>query len=527
MARFNPPESLNFNNPSEWMDWKDRFSRFRLASKLHEDDESVQVSSLIYTMGKEAEHVFKSFVFDDARDKDKYKPVLKKFDEYFIPKRNVIHERAKFHQRVQLPGETVETFVRHLYEIAEHCEFADRNEQIRDRVVIGIVDKGLSEKLQLTPDLTLEKAIERARQSELVKNQMKDQASSSKLVDSVNKKSFTPGKNYTRGTNREGTRGRGNNTGRYSGYRHNNSRGQYSRQTPSGTHVCHKCNQTHQRNRCFAKGKRCYKCNGFDHFAVCCNSSSGNRREIHEVFESGIENDSALFLGSVTCADDLDAWTVNLRLYGKIVKFKIDSGADTSVMSSTTYATLKEPPELQPSKFILQGPGGKLKCFGCFTGKTCFKDKTHIFPIHVIEGNSTLLGRSAATALGLIQRVEEIDTSIFGSVGLVKCDPVKITLRQDSKPYCVTTARRVPFPLMSKVAKELKHLEDEGIIEKVERPMDWCAPMVPAIKSNGNVHICVDLKRLNEAVKREHYNLPNLDDISPKLVGATVSKLDA
>ena len=63
---------------------------------------------------------------------------------------------------------------------------------------------------------------------------------------------------------------------------------------------------------------------------------------------------------------------------------------------------------------------------------------------------------------------------------------------------------------------------------KITTPSDWCAPIVPVVKKNGKVRICVDLKRLNKAVKREHYMLPNLDDISPKISGAKVfSKLDA
>lgn len=76
----------------------------------------------------------------------------------------------------------------------------------------------------------------------------------------------------------------------------------------------------------------------------------------------------------------------------------------------------------------------------------------------------------------------------------MKCDPVKITLKDDAKPYCLTTARHVAFPLMSKVESELNRLEQEGIIEKVNHPTDWCAPMVPVLKKNGNVCICVDLK---------------------------------
>ena len=87
---------------------------------------------------------------EDAND---YDTVLRKFEAYFIPRRNVIHERAKFYQRVQNPGEGVEAFIRNLYELAEHCNFDGnvKDEQIRDRIVIGLSDKELSQRLQMKP----------------------------------------------------------------------------------------------------------------------------------------------------------------------------------------------------------------------------------------------------------------------------------------------------------------------------------------------------------------------------------------
>ena len=100
--------------------------------------------------------------------------ILAKFDGHFVPKRNTIHERARFYQRNQKQGESVESFVRSPYELAEHCDFGTiRDQQIRDRIVIGISDKTVSQKLQLT----LETAIQIARQSELVKSQVTDQSS--------------------------------------------------------------------------------------------------------------------------------------------------------------------------------------------------------------------------------------------------------------------------------------------------------------------------------------------------------------
>ncbi|XP_052817965.1 uncharacterized protein K02A2.6-like [Mya arenaria] len=510
MLRLNPPESFNFANPVEWPDWKQRFSRFRMATKLHKDDGEVQVSVLVYSMGKEAEHIVKTFEFEEGEEDTDYETVLGKFEKYFVPKRNIIHERAKFHLRMQKEGENVETFVRELYEIAEHCDFTDKNEEIRDRLVIGILDKKLSERLQLKSDLTLDKAIELARQNELVKSQIKDQMSS-KLVDAVKAKK-PPTQNQP--TNRK-----------YGTFR--DTQGSRPAQYASGPQkgsLCYKCNRYHARDNCFAKGKKCRNCHGFNHFAVCCRK----KKSVHEVHE-----EDTMFLGSVTnCCDNSPPWTVNLKIHGKDVKFKIDSGADTSVMSHDTFCKLSRQPDLMPQQAVLIGPGGKLDCIGMFRAKTKFKGQWFDFTVHVVKGmrGTNLLGRAVAGQMGVIQKVEEIevDEGIYGSFGLVKCEPVKIELKKDAKPYCLTTARRVSFPLMEKVEAELNKLESEGIIQKVTQPTDWCAPMVPVRKANGNIRICVDMKKLNDSVKREHYMLPNLDDISPKLSGSKVfSKLDA
>ena len=177
MAKFGPPEPFDFTHPAEWPVWRQRFSRFRVASKLNKETGEVQVNSLLYSMGMDAEHIYGSFVFPAATEAIPHPEfdcdvVLEKFNEHFVPKRNVIHDRACFHKRIQRAGETVEAFVRSLYELAQHCEFGNsKDEQIRDRIVIGILDNEVSQRLQLEADLTLERAIQLARQSEQVKRQ--------------------------------------------------------------------------------------------------------------------------------------------------------------------------------------------------------------------------------------------------------------------------------------------------------------------------------------------------------------------
>ena len=67
-----------------------------------------------------------------------------------------------------------------------------------------------------------------------------------------------------------------------------------------------------------------------------------------------------------------------------------------------------------------------------------------------------------------------------------------------------------------------------GIIEEVKEATDWSAPMVPVMKKNKKPRICVDLTKLNKAVKRERFMMPTLEDVTPNLSGATVfSTIDA
>ena len=62
-------------------------------------------------MGRQAENIFKTFQFDllvatddngdeiEVDPKNDYNEVITRFDAYFVPKKNKVHERTKFHQR--------------------------------------------------------------------------------------------------------------------------------------------------------------------------------------------------------------------------------------------------------------------------------------------------------------------------------------------------------------------------------------------------------------------------------------------
>ena len=136
---FNPPEQFDFTKPTAWPAWRQPLSRYTLASKLDREDKAVQISSLICAMGPEAEKIYTTFTGMD--DNITLQQVLAKFDEHFVPRVNVLHERALFYSRAQQPDENVETYVRKLYELSEHANFPNKEESIRGRLVLGVRDR--------------------------------------------------------------------------------------------------------------------------------------------------------------------------------------------------------------------------------------------------------------------------------------------------------------------------------------------------------------------------------------------------
>ena len=164
----NQYEAFDFKNPDDWSRWKRHFQQFRVASGLDKQLEAKQFSTLLYFLGEEAEDILRSTNIEPSRER-RYTKVLEILDEYFQVRRNVIFERALFNCRNQLEGESCDQYITELYSLAERCAYGHlMAEMIRDRLVLGSLDKGLSEKLQLYPELTSKQAKTMVRQKETV-----------------------------------------------------------------------------------------------------------------------------------------------------------------------------------------------------------------------------------------------------------------------------------------------------------------------------------------------------------------------
>lgn len=61
-------------------------------------------------------------------------------------------------------------------------------------------------------------------------------------------------------------------------------------------------------------------------------------------------------------------------------------------------------------------------------------------------------------------------------------------------------------------------LRDAGIIEPI-RHSSWVSNLVPIIKKNGDIRLCVDFINLNVASLKDNYGLPNMEAMLHKVTG--------
>ena len=103
---------------------------------------------------------------------------------------------------------------------------------------------------------------------------------------------------------------------------------------------------------------------------------------------------------------------------------------------------------------------------------------------------------------------------------------VHLQVDPDSKPV-ILPARKVPVAVREKFKVEMQRLESLKVIAPVDEPTEWVSQIVVAVKKSGELRVCIDPKPLNEALKREHYQIPVIDDLLPDLTDARVfTKVD-
>ena len=110
---------------------------------------------------------------------------------------------------------------------------------------------------------------------------------------------------------------------------------------------------------------------------------------------------------------------------------------------------------------------------------------------------------------------------VFTGQGQLK-GKVKLELKEGATPY-QAPVRRVAYSMVKPFNDEIDRLLKGDIIEELaaDERSEWCNSYVLVRKQNGTVRLCLDPTKLNEHLMRPVYPTQKLDDILPKLHGAT------
>lgn len=223
---------------------------------------------------------------------------------------------------------------------------------------------------------------------------------------------------------------------------------------------------------------------------------------------------------------------------GVDITMLIDSGSKHNLIDDTTWELMKlrdviiRNERFDHEKRFLAYGRVPLKLVTVFDADLEIEDEGKMLKtsasFYVIEkGQQPLLGKVTAQQLGVLKiGLPSSQNAVISKIETAKKPFPKIKGIELSLPIDRTVSpviqplRRCPIPLLQQVESTLNELLQLDIIERVTRPTSWVSPLVPILKDNGDLRLCIDMRRANLAIQRLNHPLPVFDDLLPKFRNA-------
>ncbi|XP_055590210.1 uncharacterized protein K02A2.6-like [Uranotaenia lowii] len=520
----------------EWIKYKRNFDFIVAASG--ETDKTRIKNIFLARAGPDLQEVFASIPGADVAENgnegiDPYAVAIQHLDAYFSPKQHETFERNVFWTLKPNPEETIGKFMLRCQDQASKCNFGSTAQESR---AISVIDKvilfapnDLKEQLLQKDALDIDQVAKIVSSYESVKHQ----AQLMNMSSSGASESFRINSDERSSINQI----------RFPSF-----------------NECRRCgNDKHRANdlKCPARKKECGKCKRMGHYAVKCRTPTTKRKfaeenrpgpsnrfkryRINEI-ESDRERESRSFIFNINDGGEL-LW---LKLGGVTLQLLIDSGCMKNIINEKAWEYLKNNGAKIRNQvkhcsevFLPYGEKAKpLTVLGKFDACISIDDEGKLIEevatfYVVLGGQQCLLGRTTAMSLGVLciglpstHGINMIESTQKRPFPRIKGVQIEIPIDTSVAPVC-QHPRRPPIALLSKIEEKLTSLLVSDIIEPVEGGCQWVSPLVTVVKDNGDLRLCVDMRRANQAILRERHIMPTIEDFLPRFTSAKYfSRLD-
>jgi len=178
-------------------------------------------------------------------------------------------------------------------------------------------------------------------------------------------------------------------------------------------------------------------------------------------------SDKRYFVGTLQNARAWDKPMAWIRVTGRALHFRNDSGADVTVISHDDFKRLPNTC-LSKSDLSLLGPEKRpLDVMGKMNSTLSYGDTDIVQDVYVSRTlTQPLLGWPAIKRMGLFSHLSNVEaveryrlmfTALFIGLGKLEHE-CHIELTPDAQPHCLFAPRRVPLPLQEAVNAELQRM---------------------------------------------------------------------
>ena len=137
-------------------------------------------------------------------------------------------------------------------------------------------------------------------------------------------------------------------------------------------------------------------------------------------------------------------------------------------------------------------------------------------PAYSIDQNSVLINGNKHTLPLTEEYIHKAFADVFEGIGTLPGGAYHITLKKDAVPV-QHAPRTVPEKKKEAYIAELKRLCELQIIVPVNTHTEWINSIVPAVKSNGDIRLCLDPKDLNANMERNPYYSRTVEEVQAEL----------